>query len=186
MGATDPRLLASIAYGGANVPAWAEGLIDQKSARGYLEQSRKRPFATVVDELWANRPKQSAILKKIREGGGDPNSFFESRVAGIRVGSKEFYSTVNEAAPEAGGILGGNKIANAAMLSEQYLRTKTLDAPTGPGAHSPGVTDLEGDSVKNARAYQKEVSKAMTPEAKAKVRAKYGLDDHLAQEIITL
>jgi hypothetical protein len=185
MGATDPRLMAAIAYGGAKVPVWADGLIDQKSARGYLEQSRKRPFATVVDELWAAKPKQAAILAKIREGGGDPNSFFESRVAGIKVGSPEFYQAVNLASQEAGGILGGNKTANAAMLSEQYLRTKPLDAPTGPGAHSPGVTDLEGESVKNARAYQKEVSKAMTPEAKAKVRAKYGLDDHLAQEIIT-
>jgi hypothetical protein len=184
MGATDPRLLAAIAYGGAKVPLGAEGLIDKDSARGYLEQSRKRPFATIVDELWAAKPKQAAILAKIRQGGGDPNSFFESRVAGLKEGSPEFFRAVNEASQEAGWILGGNKMANAAMLSEQYLRTKTLGAPTGPGAHAPGPADLEDDAVKNARNYLKEVAKAMTPEDKEKVRAKYSLDDHLAQEII--
>jgi hypothetical protein len=184
MGATDPRLLASIAYGGAKIPTWADGLIDQTSARGYLEQSRKRPFATVVDELWANRPKQASILKKIREGGGDPNSFFESRLSGLKIGGSEWWKEERLASEEAGGILGGNKAANAAMLSEQYLRTKTLDTPTGPGAHSAGVTDLEKASVQNARKYLKEVAKAMTPEAKAKVDKTYGLNEHLAQEIL--
>jgi hypothetical protein len=189
MGATDPRLMAAIAYGGAKVPTWAEGLIDRTSARGYLESSRKRPFATVVDELWANKPKQAAILSKIREGGGDPNSFFESRLSGLKAGSTEWFDAEWKAAQEAGGILGGNKMANAAMLSEQYLRTKTLDAPTGPGAHSPGAADYEDIVLKNASAYQKEVARAgkakggpLSDKEKDAIAQKLNLTDHLRAE----
>jgi hypothetical protein len=189
MGATDPRLLASIAYGGAKVPTWADGLIDQNSARIYLEQSRKRPFATVVDELWANRPKQASILSKIREGGGDPNSFFESRLSGLKRGSTEWWEAEATAAEEAGGILGGNKMANAKMLSEQYLRTQILDRPTGPGAHSPGAADYEDIVLKNASIYQKEVAKAakakggpLSDKAKDDIAKGLHLKDHLMAE----
>ena len=150
MGATDPRMLAAIAYGGAKVPGWASELVDPTSAKAYLESSRTRSFASVVDEQWANTPQHAAALKVIRENKNDPNAYFASKLNDRslgKVGSQKWMEAEWDAAMFAASFLGGNKVANAAKLSEQFLRTVDLDAPSGPGAHAAAPRGLEKKAI---------------------------------------
>ena len=191
MGATDPRLLASIAYGNADVPFWAQGLVDKGSAKRYFESERKRSFATVVDEQWKDDHRRAPLLRQLRMSGNDPNNVIDQMLRGKKVASPEWFNAQWEAVELLGSMQGGNKVANAAKLSEDYLRTKTLDMPSGPGAHAPGPAGLEGIVEKNRAAYQKEVAREMaakhgeviSDKRKDEIAKRFGLKDHIAAEM---
>jgi hypothetical protein len=111
MAATDPSLLASIAYGGAKVPTWAEGLVSTGSARAYLTEQRTQSFAQVVDSQWTD-PTRRSRLKFLRDNNNDPNKLIEKMLEGKgKVGSKEWFNAEREATEYLSGYLGGKGLS---------------------------------------------------------------------------
>jgi hypothetical protein len=181
MAGTDPNLLASIAYGGAKVPFWADELINKESAVKYFDSMRTRSFAQVVDSQWQDAPKHAAALRTIRENNNDPNAVFRERLSDKslgKVGGKKWRDAEWETAQFLGGFLGGDKLANAGKLSLEFLRTTDdLVMPSGRGAHAtaPGGKEaLELARVKAVKEALAEHGGNLDPDTKAKLEKKYG------------
>jgi hypothetical protein len=130
----DPRFLASIAAG-AEVPAWAEGLITKESAAKFLDRSRRGRFATVTDSRFENEPIRRSLLQDLRAMNNDSNNVMRARLesSGLKVGSKAWHNAARRLSDQLGSILEGDPMANAGMVEEAFLREMGIKGPHGLG-----------------------------------------------------
>lgn len=149
----DPRLLASIAGGGA-VPEWAEGLVTKESAGSFLDRTRRARFANVVDSTFGTDPLRSGLLKDLRSMNNDSNLVLRDRMesTGLKKGSKEWFAKERKLTMNMGSILEGeNPLADAGLLEESFLRSMGLTTPKGKGHWAASPKGAEAAALKQEK-----------------------------------